>query len=117
MGGPFPTTTEPGHGGVRRRRPPPRQIAEIEDGGTFAVAMQDLERTNQGLGDRRQRVVVMVRVSDDGKRWDDWVEFWSGRWRPSFDSPIPTPTEDTLRDEARRAGTRYADVVIRSTIW
>jgi len=77
---------------------------------------EEVRRGPSGRGSPRQQVVVMIQVSDDGRRWDDWLEFWSGPWRPGFDQPIPTPTDDTLRDEGQRAGTRYVRWGIRSTI-
>lgn len=103
---------------IRTRRPAPRVLDLEDDRSTFAtvVFQADSLRRNSRRPELRakpQEIRVIMQVSDDGERWEDWGEpFWSGPFRP--DAPLPTKEE--LLDAARRAGARYAKSVIRSTI-
>lgn len=102
----------------RFARPKPR-IIELEDEGSFALTIQqaaDVRRNARGSGDRAQRCVVVIVVSDDRKNWRDAQEFWTGPWRPTWEGGIPLPSTDDLIDVARRERARYARSVIRSTI-
>jgi hypothetical protein len=107
------------HGPLIRVAPRPRRVVEMEDEGSFAVALQQAEtarRNAPGRGERRQVCEVVVVVSQDGKDWRDVEQFWRGPWRPSWEGGIPLPSVADLIEVARQTGARYARSQVRSTI-
>jgi hypothetical protein len=106
-------------GPVIRIAPQPQRVVEMEDEGSFAVALQQAEnvrRNARGQGERRQLVRAVILVSHDAKDWQDAAEFWRGPWRPSWEGGIPLPSVADLTEVARQTGARYARSQVRSTI-
>lgn len=103
---------------IRVATPQPR-VLELEGDGDFAHVMEEAETARRAWGrrcDPRQKVVVMLQVSDDDLRWFDWEEFWSGYWRPAVEGGVPQPTEGDMLEAARQAGKQYARAVTRSAV-
>lgn len=104
---------------VPRRQP---RVVELEDEGAFALLMQQSEeiRRNAPLrGERRQVVQVVIQLTHDPPKsmrrvWEDAEVFFASYWRPGIEGGLPRPTEEDLREAARRAGALAARSVIRA---
>lgn len=97
---------------IRVPRPQPR-VVELESEHSFAGAMQQAERLRKGSP---QTVRVLIQVSHDNQRWEDWDEFWSGSWRATWEGGIPQPTKEDLIEAGRTAQARFVRYVFRSVI-
>lgn len=103
---------------IRVPKPQPR-VLEFESEGDFARVMQQAEtvrRSPWARCDPRQRVQVWIQVSNDGRRWHDVEEFWSGYWRPATEGGVPQPSQEDLIAVARPTGFRYARAATRSAV-
>jgi len=103
---------------IRFNKPQPR-IVELEDEGSFAIAMQqaaDIRRNGKGPGDPRQIVTVVFQVSADKKTWHDVEIYWQGPWNATVDGSIPRPPLQDVIAVGRKYGAKYAQSQIRSVI-
>lgn len=96
---------------------PRENIVEIDyDEDVFNNAVrqaEDVARNNvRGGGERRVEIEVVIRVSNDNRKWTDFEVFDSGR----RGSGVRLPSMAYLREVGRRTGKRYVNVQKRATI-
>jgi hypothetical protein len=79
------------------------RLREFDDRGRFADAMRQ---------SKARHCRVLIQGSEDGQRWFDLEEFWSGEWGPD----VPTPTRNDVAAVAAASHVRYGRYVVRSII-